>query len=228
MKIKKIIAAVAAAAIAVSTMAVTAFAGYTIPEGSVVIGYGDGGWTVGGWGKDNDAIETYCTPVAITGNGTYTVKVDNGAPVEGIGAMGLCYNSTDIAVGFDVTSVKFDGTEYTLLGSSYTNDEDGGRRTNICNPWAKMEDKEDHISLNPSNATADLVGQANIGTWTTCEVTFNVYGMANDAAGATTTSDAPAADNNTESSGTGNTAAMAIVSVMAIAGVAAIAAKKRK
>ena len=43
-----------------------------------------------------------------------------------------------------------------------------------------------------------------------------------------TSNDAPAADGNTTSSGTGNTAATAIVSVMAIAGAAAIATKKRK
>lgn len=243
MKLRNVIAAASAAIMAVSAMALSAFA-LDNPANSVVIGFADVDWKAGWWAKAGDSqdFNDYCTPVQITGNGTYTVKVDlssgytnegwededTGELIEfttanGVAAMGLIYNSTDTAVGFDVTSIKFDGAEVALNGRSFTNDEDGGRRTNLYNEWASFN-ADEHLTLDPASANCKLFDAGSVGEWTTLEVTFDVYGLADAPADAP--AEAPAGDKGSPDTGVAGVAAVAGAAALA-AGVM-VASRKRK
>lgn len=247
MKIRNLIAVATAAIVGTAALAVSAFA-LDNPANSVVIGFGDGDWKASIWAKEGDILDfnTYCTPVAITGNGTYTVVLDlssgytnpdhvdeeTGEEVvyttgNGIGAMGLVFNSEDEAVGFDIKSVKFDGVDMPLTGASYTNNEDGGRRTNIYNAWAGFNAENGDISLDPDNATATLIDISSLTEWSKVEVTFDVYGMAGAAVVDTDTdATAPAGDKGSPDTGVEGVAVVAGLAVVA-AGTLAIS-KKRK
>ncbi len=254
MKIRKILAAVSAAAVAATTMAVSAFAAnLAIPAGTAIIGFGDTTWDAAFWGKEDDVLNyaDYCTPVEITGNGTYTLKIDlsggydaintineeTGEPMHlttatGIGAMGIntMFSPDDEAYdgfGINITSIKFDGVETKKEGvTSYTNDEDGGKRTNIMNAWVSYDStKEDHIASDPATANSVLTDFAD--AWTTCEVTFDVFGLAE------TDAPAPAPDavvdaGDKQSPDTGVEGIAVIGGVAVLAAGALFVAKKRK
>ncbi|MGN0603048.1 MAG: hypothetical protein ACI4I2_03650 [Oscillospiraceae bacterium] len=227
MKIKKIVAAIAAAAVAVSAMAVTVSA-ETI--GTAGIYLADEAWGVQYWGGATDAEGNMgiasVTPAEITGDGTYTTSIEFTDAMGHGQFFGLC---TDIAGTGDgaeestfadypdavlaITSVKADGNE--VLGNAEAPDinDSGLMRVNIFNPWAPAE----------LNYAYDLDWTSGIKK---IEVTFTVTGMG--AAADTTADTAPAETTETTSTATGNTSAAVILSVMAVAGVAAIAAKKRK
>ena len=222
MKLRKIFAGVMAAAVAVSAMAFSASA-EPVEQGIFVIGFGDADWKASFWGKDGDTIDSsYEKTAKLEGNGTYTVSLDlsSGYTAEGwvdedtgddivlttgngIGAMGLQIYGEYPTLGVDVKSVKFDGVELPLTGTSYTNDEDGGRRTNLYNAWAGFDAaKEDHIAVDPSTATSTLVDISSLTEWSTVEVTFEVYGLEETAAPeaeeeAPEAEEAPAADDTT-------------------------------
>ena len=217
MNMKKLMAGAVA-----SVMAVTSFATFAsaekVAEDQFIIIFADSDWKAQIWGRgDDETIDSsYETTAKENGNGTYTVSVDlskgytadgwedegtgdllelttaNGIAVLGVQIYGEKYAAT---LGVDIKSVKFDGTEVALNGASYTNDEDGGRRTNIYNEWAGFDSsKEDHISKDPDNATATLIDNSAIGEWTKLEITFDVYGLEEAAA-----STDEGTDNNTDS-----------------------------
>ena len=244
MKLRNIIAAATAAIVGATTLAVSAFA-LNNPANSVIIGFGDADWKASFWAKDGDAqdFNTYCPPVAITGNGTYTVVLDlssgytnpdhideeTGEEVvyttgNGIGAMGLVFNSEDEAVGFDVKSVKIDGVDMPLTGSSYTNNEDGGRRTNIYNAWANYNPEEGHISLNPDNATPTLIDITDLTEWSKVEVTFDVYGMA----ASVVDTDASAGDADNKNNADTGVEGVAVVAGLAVVAAGALAISKKR
>lgn len=250
MKIRNIIAAATAAIVGTAALAVSAFA-LDNPANSVIIGFGDADWKASFWAKDTDVqdFNTYCPPVAITGNGTYTVVLDlssgytnpdhiddeTGEEVvyttgNGIGAMGLVFNSEDEAVGFDIKSVKIDGVDMPLTGSSYTNNEDGGRRTNIYNAWAEFKPDQGDISLNPDNATPTVIDITDLTEWSKVEVTFDVYGMAADSSSVVDTNSADtstsADDKGSPDTGVEGVAVVAGLAVVA-AGVLVISKKRR-
>ena len=246
MKIRNIIAAATAAIVGTAALAVSAFA-LDNPANSVIIGFGDADWKASFWAKDGDAqdFNTYCPPVAITGNGTYTVVLDlstgytnpdhideeTGEEVvyttgNGIGAMGLVFNSEDEAVGMDIKSVKIDGVEMTLTGSSYTNNEDGGRRTNIYNAWAAFKPENGDISLDPDNATATVIDITDLTEWSKVEVTFDVYGMADTVVDTGADTGATGADKGSPDTGVEGVAVVAGLAVVA-AGALAISKKRR-
>ncbi len=206
MKLRKVMAAVAATAIAASAMAAAAYA-EPVEKGVFIIGFADNDWKAAFWGKDGDALDSsYQTTAAYTGDGTYTVKVDlsSGYVAEGwvdedtgeeltlttangVAAMGIqIYNGTEdqfANLGLNITSVKFDGVEMELQGVSFTNDEDNGRRTNIYNGWASYDpSKEDIITTDPDKATTVLIDPTKVGEWSVCEVTFEAYTVGGDAA----------------------------------------------
>ncbi|MGN0619443.1 MAG: NPXTG-anchored protein [Ruminiclostridium sp.] len=206
MKLRKVMAAVAATAIAASAMAAAAYA-EPAEKGVFIIGFADNDWKAAFWGKDGDALDSsYQTTAAYTGDGTYTVKVDlsSGYVAEGwvdedtgeeltlttangVAAMGIqIYNGTEdqfANLGVNITSVKFDGVEMELKGVSFTNDEDNGRRTNIYNGWASYDpNKEDIITTDPDKATTVLIDPTKVGEWSVCEVTFEAYTVGGDAA----------------------------------------------
>lgn len=268
MKLRKILAAASAAVVAAASMSVFAFAAPSftnLAEGEAMLGFGDADWKASGWGKDEASLDmSYFTTAQITGNGTYTVGIDLSAGYEnlagiedentgelvtyttanGIGAMGInvCFDADDETYdnfGINITSVKFDGAETILDGVvSYTNNEDGGKRCNVFNQWANYDaSKEDHITSNPDAATSILTDFA--GEWTTCEVTFEVFGL--DAAApvedntpddtATPDATAPSAPASSDSKGSPNTGVEGIAAVAGlavVAGGALVIAKKRK
>lgn len=256
MKLRKILAMTAAAALAVSAMATSAFAA-SIEKGQAILAFGDADWKTGAWAKPGNTDDTldnsYFTIADVTADGTYTVAVDlsagytnvtwldeeTGDPIvfttaNGIGAMGINLNldPEDEAyanVVCTVKSVKFDGTDYPVTGVSFTNTEDGLKRTNVINEWATFDSaKADHVSTDPANATGKVIDTTGLTEWTKCEVTFEVTGMpAADAA-------APAEDAGTEATGDKANSDTGVEGIAVVAGLAIVAAgavvvaKKRK
>ena len=213
-------------------------------------------------GTKHPSISSYETTAQLNGNGEYTVSVDlskgytaDGWDDEDTGDMLELTSGNGIAVlgvqiygeypelGVDIKSVKFDGTEVALKGASYTNNEDGGRRTNIYNEWASF-DAAEHATKNADSATPTLIDNSSIGEWTKIEVTFEVYGLEDSAPAANDGEDdnTPAAT-EAPAAGTGNTsttttdknnADTGVEGVAVVAGLAIVAAgavvvaKKRK
>ncbi len=213
MNLRKVLAGVMAAAVAATSAAVTVSA-EPIEQGIFVIGFGDADWKASFWGKDGDILDSsYQQTAKLEGNGVYTVTLDlsggyenpdhldeeTGDPIvyttgNGIGAMGLHIYGEYPTLGVDIQSVKFDGVELPKIGSTYTNDEDGGRRTNIYNAWAGYDAaKEDHITKDAATATGTPFDITGITEWSKVEVTFEVYGMEETAAPAED-AEAPAED----------------------------------
>lgn len=234
-----------AAVVTMSAMVVAASAAH-YEDGYVLLGFGDADWKFSMWGKDGDTqanIDDYQTPVKITGNGTYTITVDlsaggaffedeeTGEEIEqftanGIGAMGLSVWGMNEEMGMDITSVKFDGVEFPLVGRSFTNPEDEGKRSNVYNPWASFK-AEEHLTLDPATATGAVIDINGLGEWTTCEVTFDVYGFAGAVDEAATTEAAAvevtAGNTNTATASKGS-ADTGIEGIAVVLGLAVIAA----
>ena len=240
MKIKKIIAAVAASAIAVSTMAISAFAADTY---HAYLGVQTNpswifrnGWNDSQFGKDYEAfnklskdgapadIEGTFTDVEITGDGTYKVSL-TGADLSSEELFSLLFVSTDIPVDAGVTitnvNVYIDGQKKYTFDEAYI-PEDTGEYINVQarNIWNDDLGKED--GLFAYTMPNDSV-----------EMEFTVSGMGSSAAADTTeaavTSDDTAdTAETTTSPTTGNVPAGIMLSVMAVAGTAAVISKKRK
>lgn len=241
MKIKKIVAAIAAAAVAVSTMAVSAFAAQnadSFADGTAYLNINDSEWS------DFDAT---WENVQITGDGDYTVSMT--------GADGIAlaqFNALEVKNGetffnrtytITVTSIMINGTEQKIA-DGYTCSADGNAintRVNLYNEWnSPSEEVSDDGNVDCRAADGDVMSKTATMIDSSCleagtndiVVKFTVAGTGVDAAADTTadtaaTTDA-AATTETTSTATGNASAAMIAAVMAAAGVAAIAAKKRK
>ncbi len=239
MNIKKIVAAVAAAAVAVSTMAVSAFAAQntdSLADGTAYLNINDSEWS------DFDAT---WENVQITGDGDYTVSMT--------GADGIAlaqFNALEVKNGetffnrtytITVTSIMINGTEQKIA-DGYTCSADGAAintRVNLYNEWnSPNEDVSDDGAIDCRAADGDVMSKSATMIDSSCleagtndiVVKFTVAGTGVDAAADTTadTTADTAATTETTSTATGNASAAAIAAVMAAAGVAAIAAKKRK
>ncbi len=198
MKLKKIIAAIAAAAVAVSTMAVNAFAA---DEYQAVLGFADTAWAAQDW----EASTT------VTGDGQYTIEstlvagaCDFGVFVIDITGM-YAANPNATAV---LDKVEVDGAEisFDAAGIQYGDiEEKGNYRIEIYNQYGTTKDNP---PVNQATAISSSV-----------KVTFTVSGLGGGAAETTeaTTTDAPA---------TGNAPIAAMAVVMALAGTAAVVSKK--
>lgn len=235
MKIKKIVAAIAAAAVAVSTMAVSAFAAQntdSLADGTAYLNINDSEWS------DFDAT---WENVQITGDGDYTVSMT--------GADGIAlaqFNALEVKNGetffnrtytITVTSIMINGTEQKIA-DGYTCSADANAintRVNLYNEWnSPSEEVSDDGNVDCRAADGDFMSKSATMIDSSCleagtndiVVKFTVAGTGVDAA-ADTTADT-AATTETTSTATGNASAAAIAAVMAAAGVAAIAAKKRK
>lgn len=238
MKIKKIIAAVAAAAMSISMLAFNTSAE---DIGTFGIYMADEAWAVQYWGGDltaegNTGIKSV-TNATITGDGTYTASIEFESPMTMGTFFGLC---SDIAAdGKDAASTFKDYPDAKVVIDSFMADgnavagnkevaqmnDSGLMRINLFNPWADA-------SVNYLPSLDWSAGCSKI------DVTFTITGMGGGAAVAevapaaeTTTAEttaAPAADSTTPSATTGNTAVIAIVAMMAVAGTAVIVTKKRK
>ncbi len=242
MKIKKIVAAIAAAAVAVSTMAVSAFAAQntdSLADGTAYLNINDSEWS------DFDAT---WENVQITGDGDYTVSMT--------GADGIAlaqFNALEVKNGetffnrtytITVTSIMINGTEQKIA-DGYTCSADGAAistRVNLYNEWnSPNEDVSDDGAVDCRAADGDVMSKTATMIDSSCleagtndiVVKFTVAGTGAAAdttadAAEATTDDAAAETTETTSTATGNASAAMIAAVMAAAGVAAIAAKKRK
>ena len=244
MKIKKIVAAIAAAAVAVSTMAVSAFAAQntdSLADGTAYLNINNSEW------GDFDAT---WENVQITGDGDYTVSM------TGADSIALAqFNALEVKNGetffnrtytITVTSIMINGTEQKI-GEGYTCSADGAAintRVNLYNEWnSPNEDVSDDGAVDCRAADGDVMSKTATMIDSSCleagtndiVVKFTVAGTgaaaADDttAAPAETTETGSAAETTeTTSTATGNSSAAMIAAVMAAAGAAAIAAKKRK
>ena len=241
MKIKKIVAAIAAAAVAVSTMAVSAFAAQntdSLADGTAYPNINDSEWS------DFDAT---WENVQITGDGDYTVSMT--------GADGIAlaqFNALEVKNGetffnrtytITVTSIMINGTEQKIA-DGYTCSADANAintRVNLYNEWnSPSEEVSDDGNVDCRAADGDFMSKSATMIDSSCleagtndiVVKFTVAGTGVDAAADTTADTAETTDaaetTETTSTATGNASAAAIAAVMAAAGVAAIAAKKRK
>lgn len=233
MKLKKILATVAAAAMALSALMIPTSAADTYHAYLGVQTQPNwifrNAWNDGSFGKDvydsfdklsadgapSDIAGTF-TDVEITGDGTYKVSLD-GVDLSEEEFFSLLFISTDIPVdsGVKFTDVKviIDGqTKYTFDEGYIPEDTGDYIQIQACNMWNDDLGKEDGLFgyMMPTESVA---------------MEFTVSGIAADGAAADTTADTTA---ETTSAGTGNTSAAVILSVMAVAGAAAVAAKKRK
>ena len=241
MKIKKIVAAIAAAAVAVSTMAVSAFAAQStdsLADGTAYLNINLSDWS---------EFDATWENVQITGDGTYTVSMTgaDGINIGQFNALEIKNGETVFNRTYTVTvdSIKINGVEQKI-GEGYTCSADGvglTTRVNLYNEWnTPNEDVSDDGAVDCRAADGDVMSKTARMIDASCletatndiEVTFTVAGTGVVAAADTTadtaeTTDA-AATTETTSTATGNASAAAIAAVMAAAGVAAIAAKKRK
>lgn len=241
MKIKKIVAAIAAAAVAVSTMAVSAFAAQnadSFADGTAYLNINNSEWS------DFDAT---WENVQITGDGDYTVSMT--------GADGIAlaqFNALEVKNGetffnrtytITVTSIMINGTEQKIA-DGYTCSADANAintRVNLYNEWnSPSEDVSDDGNVDCRAADGDFMSKSATMIDSSCleagtndiVVKFTVAGTGAAAAADTTADTAATTDaaetTETTSTATGNASAAMIAAVMAAAGVAAIAAKKRK
>ncbi len=212
MKIRKILAAAAAAAVALSAAAVNVFAA---DEYTAKLGFADTAWAVQDWESS----------VAVTGDGQYTLESTAvaGAADFGVFVVDIEQMFADAPEATAVLDkVEVDGSELSFDAAKIKYgdiEEKGNYRIEIYNQYG--ETKNDS-PVNQATAIGSSV-----------KITFTVSGLGGEAAPAETEAPAaaetaPAADSNTQSATTGNVSAAVMISVMAVAGAAAVVAKKRK
>ena len=241
MKIKKIVAAIAAAAVAVSTMAVSAFAAQnadSFADGTAYLNINLSDWS---------EFDATWENAEITGDGTYTVSMTgaDGINIGQFNALEIKNGETVFNRTYTVTvdSIKINGVEQKI-GEGYTCSADGvglTTRVNLYNEWnTPNEDVSDDGAVDCRAADGDVMSKTARMIDASCletatndiEVTFTVAGTGAAAAADTAADTAETTDaaetTETTSAATGNASAAMIAAVMAAAGVAAIAAKKRK
>ena len=212
MKIRKILAAAAAAAVALSAAAVNVFAA---DEYTAKLGFADTAWAVQDWESS----------VAVTGDGQYTLESTAvaGAADFGVFVVDIEQMFADAPEATAVLDkVEVDGSELSFDAAKIKYgdiEEKGNYRIEIYNQYG--ETKNDS-PVNQATAIGSSV-----------KITFTVSGLGGEAAPAETEAPAaaetaPAADSNTQSATTGNVSAAVMIFVMAVAGIAGAASRKRK
>lgn len=220
MKIKKIIAAAAAAAVSLSAMAVNVFADDSY---NAKLGFADTAWAVQDW----DSL------VEVTGDGQYTLESTAVAGAADFGVFvidieGMFAGAPEATAVLD--KVEVDGSELSFDAAKIKYgdiEEKGNYRIEIYNQYG---DTKNDSPVNQATAVSSSL-----------KITFTVSGLGGAAAPAETSAEAPAeteapapaettpaADSSTQSATTGNASAAVMISVMAAAGIAAAASRKRK
>lgn len=218
MKIRKILAAAAAAAVALSAMAVNVFAA---DEYTAKLGFADTAWAVQDWESS----------VTVTGDGQYTLESTAVAGAADFGVFvvdieGMFAGAPEAAAVLD--KVEVDGSELSFDAAKIKYgdiEEKGNYRIEIYNQYG---DTKNDSPVNQATAIGSSV-----------KITFTVSGLGGAAAvpaeeapaeteAPVPAETAPAADSNTQSATTGNASAAVMISVMAAAGIAAAASRKRK
>lgn len=210
MKIRKILAAAAAAAVALSAAAVNVFAA---DEYTAKLGFADTAWAVQDWESS----------VTVTGDGQYTLESTAvaGASDFGVFVVDIEQMFADAPEATAVLDkVEIDGAEISFDAAKIIYgdiEEKGNYRIEIYNQYG---DTKNDSPVNQATAIGSSV-----------KITFTVSGLGGAAAAPAEEAPAetaPAADSNTQSATTGNASAAVMISVMAAAGIAAAASRKRK
>ncbi len=217
MKIKNILAAIAASAVAVSAMAVSASA---LADNQKAYGFGGAqvNWDVDLDGdEDNDVIggvngdQWIGTLDSATGSGTIKIPCTAGDTVE------IICQSWDSITDKVIFTATVDGTSYDC----YYN-----QPVSITVPDSVVSTLEAQIQW----AVTDGASDGTFNDWCGNYVIVTTGGAS--AAADTGTADTGAADtgaaDTTTSPTTGNVPAAVMVSVMAVAGTAAVISRKRK
>jgi len=241
MKLKKIIAAVAAAAVAVSMTAFNAFAATVTLDSEY-----PGGWSASkgipkaefeAIGGDVKVVLTVETKEPLVGTHNHLAKPMNMCVSWDAITSGL---TSDTAIakgdGFIVfadgqTSVEFVVPESVWSEFKGYVDADGNEDES-AGLYFQVNDviiKSAELSAGSAQGaikTVDEEQSAEIMNGKSYEEVTGAAPAADEAAPAA--DEAPAADSNTATAATGNTAAATVAAVMVIAGAAAVAARKRK
>ncbi|MBQ7756863.1 MAG: NPXTG-anchored protein [Oscillospiraceae bacterium] len=231
MKLRKIIAGLAATAMAVSTMAVSAFAAQDVSGLENATAYLN--INNADWGD----FEATWTNAKITGDGDYVVKVEmaEAQDLAPFNALEVVNGETEL--GFEyvitVTSIKINGTE-AKTGEGYTCSADGGAvttRVNLYNEWnspdaAATAGEDKHLDQrcadgDVTNKTATMVAKESIAGVESIEVAFTVSGLSTEEE--PVPEEEPAPETNPDSGLVGLS-----VAGLAVAGAAVVATKKRK
>ena len=221
MKVKKILAGVSAAALAVTTMAVSAFAADPI--------------TVKLNSQNTDSWTMYSSEeYVIDGDGDYTFTLDAGGENNYITLYikdvtekkptSDGYENAVMTINFITVNGKKLGltqTEFPLL-----NESTGVFDVCPINGWATTYVIPGECAFEDAEGGSFSYGEP-VNTF---EVSCTISGIGGGAAAPAETEAAPAVENTTTETtapATGNTTAAAIVAVMAVAGAAAVITKKR-
>ncbi|MDD7429252.1 MAG: hypothetical protein PUK49_05690 [Oscillospiraceae bacterium] len=218
MKMNKFAAALVGTAVAASAVSVTAFAddSYT-----ATLGFTDTNWTFQDWESS----------VEITGDGTYTITSTAVAGTEEIGVFvidcqGMFAANPDAVATLD--SIEIDGSAISFDASKIMYgdiEEKGNFRIDIYNMYSETKD-------DPAFTNATPIAES-------LSVTFTVTGLggaAEEAAEESTeeaaeeeapAEEAPASDDVTAPTATGNASAAAIAAVAAVAGTVAVISKRK-
>ena len=261
MNFKKIIASVAAAAVAVSTMAVSAFAikdypdgytldliaeGYTVTDvygftfnisGDIDSGVGGGvgfnsattGWESHEWGNADAGKELNGSDgkVTVLKDAPVFKESDVTDPTNPYAQVWMQqWWGTDVTID-SVEVLGADGVvltpaEKTEAPAETTEESAPAEDTAVADDADEALDEtadEDVVADDADAADEDVVAD---------DTADEDVVVTDDAAADEAVVDAPAADADTAAAATGNTSAAVIFSVMAVAGAAAIVAKKRK
>lgn len=250
MKLKKIIAASAAACTAMSAMALSASAEEV---GTIGIYMADSSWAVQYWGdadpSGNLEIASASNAV-IDGNGEYTASIEFNYAVEGIAFIALCSDiesaSMPEGMNVDITSVEVNGSaiEFGVNGTPEWKDDAGLMRVNIYNGWSTEQSDwatnvEDYAGAQTVTVNFTVSGLAGDETAETeaaaeTEAVAETEVVVEEAVSEETAEEAPPSDDIvsepdsvTENSNTGNAPAAAFAAVMGVA-AACMAVCKRK
>lgn len=221
MNLKKIVAAIAAAAMAVTMTAVTAFAATVELDTDYV----------GAWGAGK------CIPkadlVAIGGDVKVTLTVETKKPLledqylvapmdydnSWTRITAKCTSDTMVAKADEFVVLKEGETtvEFVVPADVVNSLGDSGIGFQVQNVIVKSA----NIEAGSAQGAYTIIEEANVIDY--CNGRFELAGAAEAPA---ETTEAPAADTTTESAATGNAPVAAIAVVMALAGAAAVASKK--
>ncbi|MGN0656326.1 MAG: NPXTG-anchored protein [Ruminiclostridium sp.] len=199
MKLRKVMAAVAATAVAASAMSVAAFAvDAQGTDGEALIAFAGGDWTAQYWADGNEYASVEET-VIITGAGSYSVSVtaksagideDTGDEYVADGTSDIAFAALQVVNGetlfpgmvITIDSVELDGTAVALTGTPYTSSDEGiTTRVNLYNEWvSQLPDDARTIDGLAADATPTPIDKA-CGAWTKMTVNFTVT-LADDAA----------------------------------------------
>lgn len=252
MKLKRILAGVAATAMAVSTMAVSAFADESKgAEGDTFLMFADSSWTYSNMSLAVDGGTG--TDASVTGAGTYTVKataedgfglqvfnvdildfakkyncgVSNEAYADLDGTAAKKQFAVDAGIIIKDVKVSFDGEEAFTVDNDklvYGDIEGNDKiRIEIFNNWGDTNNSStDFYDEEIANFVSDVA-------FTEIEVTFTVeIAGENTDTPADTDTETPAEDKNDGDTNTSTGLAGMALAGLAVSGAAVVATKKRK